>query len=146
MNSTDFNRLVDLYEQQMLSLLSGGVSLKIQVAAYQEALIRVARSLSTHVPGIFPYPSLLPLPQKKNGKDAGEIDRKLPEASQALKRKRPRKLKAPMQLALANRPAGKRIDKLTPAVKATERSKGPANSGSGAQLFLVPSPGRQPRR
>ena len=45
MNVDDWNRLVDLFERQMRSLLSHGVPIGIQTAAFDEAARRVLRSL-----------------------------------------------------------------------------------------------------
>jgi hypothetical protein len=41
----DWNRLVDLFERQMRSLVSHGVPVGIQAAAFDEAVRRVVRSL-----------------------------------------------------------------------------------------------------
>ena len=40
-----WNRLVDLYERQILSLLSHGVPIAVRGAAFEEALNRVMRSI-----------------------------------------------------------------------------------------------------
>ncbi len=124
MNSTVFNRLVDSYEQQISSLFSRGVSLRIQMAAYQEALIRVARSLSAEAAVIFPHPGLLPL-QKTKPRGGHEIEIKYPEVSPPVKRRRPLEVKAPPQLVAANRQAGKGADQLKRTVKLSARSKNP---------------------
>jgi hypothetical protein len=47
MKTAAWNQLVDLQERQIRSLLSYGLTIEVQIAAFQEALNRVSRSIAS---------------------------------------------------------------------------------------------------